>query len=54
LRGVGKEGAKAVSQRVGHADVTTTLSIYQAVLEGDDRKLGDLASGMFKKRGKRK
>jgi integrase len=47
LRKVGKVGAKAVSQRLGHADITTTLGIYQRVFEDDDRELADLASGIL-------
>jgi integrase len=39
LRKVGKAGAKAVSQRAGHADIMTTLSVYQAVFESDDANL---------------
>jgi integrase len=51
LREVGKEGAKSVSQRIGHANVRTTLEIYQGVFEEDRKKLGGLASGLFKKKG---
>lgn len=47
LKAVGREGAKAVSQRLGHADVNITLDVYQTVFESDDRELGDLASGLF-------
>jgi integrase len=47
LKKVGKAGAKAVSQRLGHSDITTTLGIYQRVFEGDDRELADLASGIL-------
>lgn len=50
LKVVGKEGAKAVSKRVGHADVEITLAIYQRVFEEDDRELGDLSSGLFRGR----
>src|ERR1051326_3597517 len=39
LQKVGKAGAKAVSQRLGDADTTTTLAGYQRVLEGDARGL---------------
>lgn len=47
LKRVGKEGAKAVSQRLGHADIRVTLEVYQSVFESDDRELGDMASGIF-------
>lgn len=47
LKAVGREGAKAVSQRLGHADVMVTLSVYQTVFEADDKQLGDMASGIF-------
>jgi integrase len=47
LKAVGREGAKAVSQRLGHADVMVTLSVYQTVFEEDDVELGDMASGIF-------
>jgi integrase len=49
LARVGKAGAKAVSQRAGHADLSTTLSIYQTVFEEDDRALAELTSGLFKR-----
>lgn len=52
LRAVGKEGAKAVSQRAGHADIVTTLRTYQTVFESDDRNLANLTSGMFKTKKK--
>ncbi len=42
LQKVGKSGAKAVSQRLGHADVTVTLRVYQSVFEEDDRELAGL------------
>jgi len=48
LSRVGKAGAKAVSQRAGHSNLTTTLSVYQTVFEEDDRALADLSSGLFK------
>lgn len=48
LRRVGKTGAKAVSERAGHADVTTTLSIYQTVFESDDRELAELSNGLLR------
>jgi integrase len=51
LKRVGREGAKAVSERVGHASVAFTLDRYQSVFEGDDRNLGDLAAGLFSGRG---
>lgn len=51
LKRVGREGAKAVSERVGHASVAFTLDRYQSVFEGDDRNLGDLAGAMFKSAG---
>jgi integrase len=47
LQRVGKQGAKAVSERAGHSDIMVTLGTYQAVFESDDRELADLASGMF-------
>lgn len=51
LKHVGETGAKAVSERVGHADVKFTLSTYQSVFEDDDKALGDIAAGMFRNRG---
>jgi integrase len=48
LARVGKAGAKAVSQRAGHANLSTTLGVYQTVFEEDDRALADLSSGLFK------
>jgi integrase len=48
LKRVGREGAKAVSQRAGHANITVTLDVYQKVFDGDDRELGDLSSGLLK------
>jgi integrase len=50
LRRVGKAGAKAVSERAGHADISTTLSIYQRVFESDDRELAELSRGLIGKR----
>jgi integrase len=47
LQRVGKAGAKAVSKRAGHADLKTTLEVYQTVFEEDDRALADLASGLI-------
>jgi integrase len=42
LQRVGKAGAKAVSQRLGHADIAVTLRVYQTVLADDDRELADM------------
>lgn len=47
LRRVGREGAKAVSERVGHSDIMVTLRTYQSVFEEDRRALGDMAGGVF-------
>jgi integrase len=47
LQNVGREGAKAVSQRVGHANVMITLHVYQTVFENEDAGLADLAAGLF-------
>jgi integrase len=47
LQRVGKGGAKAVSRRAGHADLRTTLEVYQTVFEEDDRALADLSSGLI-------
>lgn len=47
LQRVGQAGAKAVSQRAGHADITTTLRTYQAVFESDDRALAELGYKMY-------
>jgi integrase len=47
LQRVGKAGAKAVSRRVGHANLSTTLEVYQTVFEEDDRALADLSSGLI-------
>jgi hypothetical protein len=41
-----------VSKRAGHADITTTLSIYQTVFEGDDRELAELSGGLLGKHRK--
>lgn len=38
---------KAVSQRLGHADVKTTLSIYSHVLPGDDEILAQKIGSLF-------
>ncbi len=48
LRNVGREGARAVQERAGHADITTTLGTYQAVFESDDRNLAGLAQTLTK------
>lgn len=53
LRKVGKAGVKAVSERVGHADVMTTLREYDTVFETDDRALAEHASGIIGGGGKR-
>lgn len=50
LREVGKEGAKAVSQGLGHAGIEITLKTYQTVFEEDRRRLGEVASNVFKRR----
>lgn len=42
LQRVGKSGAKAVSQRLGHSDIAVTLRVYQTVLADDDRELSDI------------
>lgn len=47
LRKVGKAGAKAVSERAGHADLLITLRTYDRVFESDDRNLAELSSGLF-------
>jgi integrase len=47
LRKVGKTGAKAVSERAGHADLMITLRIYQTVFEEDDIALGELSGGLL-------
>lgn len=38
---------KAVSQRLGHADIKTTLSIYSHVLPGDDEILAEKIGRLF-------
>lgn len=50
LKAVGRGGAKAVSQRLGHASIDITLDVYQTVFESDDNELADLASGLLKGR----
>jgi integrase len=35
---------KVLSQRLGHADVTVTLRVYDHVLPGDDRAAADLVA----------
>jgi integrase len=47
LQKVGKSGAKAVSERVGHASVAFTLDKYQTVFEEDRDALADLAGGII-------
>ena len=51
LRRVGEGGAKAVSQRLGHAKLKTTLEVYQTVFESDDVELAGLAGGLLGGRG---
>jgi integrase len=50
LQRVGKAGAKAVSRRAGHANLSTTLEVYQTVFEEDDRALADLSAGLFNRK----
>lgn len=50
LREVGREGAKAVSQGLGHAGVDITLKTYQTVFEEDRKRLGEVASNVFKRK----
>ena len=50
LQRVGKAGAKAVSQRAGHANLSTTLEVYQTVFEEDDRALADLSAPLFNRK----
>jgi integrase len=50
LQRVGKSGAKAVSRRAGHANLSTTLEVYQTVFEEDDRALADLSAGLFNRK----
>jgi integrase len=50
LQRVGKSGAKAVSQRLGHSDIVVTLRVYQTVFEEDDRELADLMGTIAGKR----
>lgn len=47
LRKVGKSGARAVQERAGHSDITTTLRTYQTVFENDDQELADMTSGLL-------
>ena len=35
---------KVLSQRIGHADVTVTLTVYAHVLPGDDEAAADIAA----------
>jgi integrase len=51
LKRVGPAGAKAVSQRLGHADIRVTLAVYQTVFEEDDRALADLQGPLLANRG---
>lgn len=50
LQKVGKSGAKAVSQRLGHSDIVITLRVYQTVFEEDDRELAGLMGTIAGKR----
>jgi integrase len=52
LRSVGKAGAKAVSQRAGHSDITMTLRVYQTVFEEDDSQLASLAGDFLSTKNK--
>jgi integrase len=54
LKRVGKEGARAVQERAGHSDITTTLRTYQKVFENDRRELAGLTSTLTKGAGKKK
>ena len=47
---VGKSGAKAVSRRAGHANLSTTLEVYQTIFEEDDRALADISAGLFNRK----
>jgi integrase len=38
---------KAVSQRLGHSDVTTTLRTYAHVFETDDAELAEVMEGLL-------
>jgi integrase len=38
---------KAVSQRLGHSDVTTTLRTYAHVFEADDAELAEAMEGLL-------
>jgi integrase len=38
---------KAVSQRLGHADVTTTLRTYAHVFSSDDAELAEAMDGLL-------
>lgn len=46
LKRVGVAGAKAVSQRAGHANVAFTLDVYQTVFDEDERELGNISGIM--------
>ena len=50
LQRVGKSGAKAVSRRAGHANLSTTLEVYQTIFEEDDRALADISAGLFNRK----
>jgi integrase len=38
---------KAVSRRLGHADVTVTLAVYSHLMPDDDEKLARQAEALF-------
>ena len=40
----------AISKRLGHAQVSTTASIYAHVMESDDRKNADILADVFLKK----
>jgi len=42
-----KMPVKAVSQRLGHSDVTTTLRTYAHVFETDDEDLAEAMEGLL-------
>jgi integrase len=42
-----RESIKAVSRRLGHANVTTTLQVYAHVLPGDDLALADAVQRIY-------
>ena len=39
---------KVVSERIGHADVTVTLGIYQHVTKRDDQAAADVLGGLLR------